>query len=333
MRLREQKGALLDRVLLLESSAGLTSDAVTAAQTSTIVTKEGDFSAVHPSEVPSLDERFAASSSNLPPRLRSQHYITNLAADRLREDKSAQRRAAGLPASTVSSVALLGVGGAAVAAEVERIIEEGPAGLKSGKRMVASVRLPAPVVSSIPQKIQPLVAPPPLVSLDALPNPFSLPPVMFSTPVVPPPITPDVPTLPKIILPARSTLPPPSVSLASLPQPPIVASPLPASLPLPLPLPRPLPLAVPLATRIEDDRSRSSSVEEEGGMVMARKHQLEEPKVVSKGKRNKGASGGTYSVLFVPRHRDGKPKLPLAIGIMTLKSLGCMCSSLDRKLT
>lgn len=72
----------------------------------------------------------AAPLPTLAPRLRSQHLLTRIASDKLKDDKQARRRAGNLKSS--SSLSLLGLD-AVVAAEVERVLAEGPAGAKAAQ--------------------------------------------------------------------------------------------------------------------------------------------------------------------------------------------------------
>ncbi|KAK4700433.1 hypothetical protein P7C70_g5814, partial [Phenoliferia sp. Uapishka_3] len=159
VRLREDKSSLLDRVLLLESAAGLTSSQVSAALESTYKNdRERDFPLLHPPTLPSLEDRsrtlpalttstdLTHSSYNAPlgppptplsypPRSRSQHIITAVAAQKLRDSNEARRIAKGLPKATFPAVSVLGLEGSDVASIVERALAGErfePAGSSSG---------------------------------------------------------------------------------------------------------------------------------------------------------------------------------------------------------
>lgn len=271
LRLREEKGSLLDRVLALESAAGLTSAEVEAAeQGETQSALAETFLLLHPPTLPSLADRprrpptlttasdMSSASYNepidpphkpasLPPRQRSKHLISEMAADKLREDEEARRTAQGLPRLNFSAVALLGVDGSNIADNVERALSGEQFGVVSAatvppeaepeSRATASRK-----TSSKRRRESTTPAPPVRESLQGLPNPFevALPaPVKQRTPSPsPPPAPPAAVEQVSAPLPLPAPPAPAPVEVKTAPSPaPASTYPLPAPPPLPLPVP------------------------------------------------------------------------------------------------
>lgn len=145
-RLRDDKASLLDRVVELELAAGLTSADVAALRDqSRRSERELAFPLLHPPALPSLADRPrqlpvlttstelandqynaplgpAPLPKTLPPRQRSHHLRTTIAAQKLRDESDAQRVAQGLPRPAFPAVSLLGLEGSSVALNVERAL-------------------------------------------------------------------------------------------------------------------------------------------------------------------------------------------------------------------
>ena len=165
-RLRDDKSALLDRVVELELAAGITSADVVALRDQSLRTeRELAFPLLHPPTLPSMADRArqppvlttstdlandqynaplgpAPLSKTLAPRQRSHHLRTAIAAQKLRDDYDAQRVAHGLPRPTFPAVAVLGLEGSSIALNVERAMSgvelvpaaEAAAAVRAGKR-------------------------------------------------------------------------------------------------------------------------------------------------------------------------------------------------------
>lgn len=248
VRLREEKAALLDRVLLLESAAGLSSSTPSCLSSSTIPTSAlaREFPLLYPPGPPiSLSDRprtkpklttasdlsSAAYDAPLepplpaegqaPPRERSRALKTLVAAEKLRDDVEARRRAAGYgPAENhFAAVAVLGLEGSRVANQVERllrgeVVELGePQSRASGSAAASSSSNKRRRESSSGggggrnKRAESIAAPTPLAvettAISALPNPFAA----YSAP---PPSAPPQPQS----APASTAAPAPEVSMS-----------------------------------------------------------------------------------------------------------------------
>jgi hypothetical protein len=145
VRLREEKSALLDRVLELESAAGLPEPEIALSRDPASLTdSQRDFPLLSPPTLPSLADRPRPTpsavttttdltsatytnpvvppplSQSLPPRQRSIHMSSTLAAQHLRDNADARRIARGLPIAPYPIVAVLGLEGSVIAGDVER---------------------------------------------------------------------------------------------------------------------------------------------------------------------------------------------------------------------
>ncbi|GAA5821974.1 hypothetical protein JCM11251_004805 [Rhodosporidiobolus azoricus] len=145
-RLRDEKSSLLDRVVQLEVAAGLTTHDVSLVRDQSLQSeRELAFPLLHPPVEPSLAERPLKAPvlrtdtdltnpnynkpigvpplpETLAPRQRSHHLRTAIAAQKLRDGRDAQRAAVGLSKPSFPAVAVLGLEGSTVAANVERAL-------------------------------------------------------------------------------------------------------------------------------------------------------------------------------------------------------------------
>lgn len=241
-------------------------------------------------------------STSLPPRRRSQHLLSTLAAQKLRDSKEARRNAHGLPRNHFPAVAVLGLEGSTVAENVERAL--------SGEILVSAAALKAKEEAKRAQKAEKAaraeanghekgkgkeIAAPPLNSLRDLPNPFS----GGAGASIPPPTVP-------ILAPAPIEAPQDLLSLG--------AGYMKAKQEFEEP-------ASPAGSAMSYDDEGMSRIPE-GAPI--RKHRKSEPgeKVKAKRLRPTGITTGTWPIPFVPRNSDGSPKLPMPVGIMTLTNLG-----------
>lgn len=147
---------------MLEDAAGLTPDDILYAKEAASSRHEADtdFPLLDPPELPSLSDRTRRApivnnstdltsstyhapldpsppATSLPPRLRSQHFLSAVAAQKLRDNNDARRIARGLPVVPFPAVAILGLQGSYVAADVERALS-GEAIREPDPRTVAS---------------------------------------------------------------------------------------------------------------------------------------------------------------------------------------------------
>lgn len=149
-RLRQDKSSLLDRVLELEIAAGITSaDVLNAQQAELRTERELAFPLLNPPDLPSMEDRprplpilttstdFSNSNYNaplgpeplpktFPPRQRSQHLQTAIAAQKLRDDYDSKLAAQGLQRASFPAVAVLGLEGSNIAITVERALAGEP---------------------------------------------------------------------------------------------------------------------------------------------------------------------------------------------------------------
>ncbi|GAA5916425.1 uncharacterized protein JCM6883_006104 [Sporobolomyces salmoneus] len=361
-RLREEKSSLLDRVLELEIAAGITSaDVETAHQADLRTERELAFPLLNPPDLPSTEDRprplpvlttstdFTNSNYNaplgpaplpktFPPRQRSQHLQSAIAAQRLRDDYDSKLAAQGLQRASFPAVAALGLEGSNIALTVERALAGEPLEAVSAdyqpqqpargnkRRRQSSTgggggkgrSAVAPQASiHVPQQEQP----PPL---GYLPNPFA-----------------SAGAVPEGSMMARNSAEALAAAqanaaaemqqhqqLAHNPYEIAVGSNNAAS-------------ATPGVEYEMDEDGGGSDVSPGGGGAMSegedykpnisgagggRKgaRQSTGPERPTKYKRSKGSvlTPGVVSIPYVPRNADGTPRLPLAAGIMTLNSLG-----------
>lgn len=231
--------------------------------------------------------------TSLPPRQQSQHLLSALAAQKLRDNNEARRIARGLPKAPYPAIAVLGLEGSYVAEDVERALSgdtpralERKAGGGKRKRESTGDR------SSSKGKGKAEVVNPVSAGLQYLPNPF-----------------------------AGMGLG--DGAMGGRGNPTMIAAQQAAA----------AALAAGTRPHVEDEsRSPGSAMSYDddeqggGGSTTAKKHkkaQDSSDKVI-KPKRLKthGITSGTYTIPFIPRNPDGTPELPLPVGIMVLKRLG-----------
>jgi hypothetical protein len=322
LKLREEKYALLDRVLLLEAAAGLAPGAIGLAEAKArLDDRERQFTRLNPPPLPFVEDRFRAlpllttvsdftspaynqstqpphAPASLPPRLRSHHLTTTIAAKSLEETRRFQRVARGLPQSKYAATVIFGPG--EVAAR--------PVRLRREKKQSEDKRAPAESrsTSAKPPAHQiiesPVPVPDSIKALNLLPNPFSI-----SNPFEsPPPQLPPIAAIPVFTHP--SPLPSPAFSLIDMPR------------------------------DFEPDdyhilRSRSPSTSDDGGMIAKSQFKTIVIGGATKPSRPKTSktsdfSARTHSVPHISRNEDGSPILPIVLGVTTLRKLGCEFSRL-----
>ncbi|GAA5986766.1 hypothetical protein JCM10908_000887 [Rhodotorula pacifica] len=346
-RLRDDKSALMDRVIELEMAAGVTSYDVAALQDQTLKSeREAAFPLLHPPILPSLEDRPqkppvlttntemtgddynkpsgpAPLPKTFPPRQRSQPLRTAIAAQKLRDEHTAQRIALALPPPSFPAVAVLGLAGSAVAHNVERALagesfdavastsaDTGPRGAKrrresstgvgSGSGRARGGRASAAATDSS--------AP----GFNNLPNPFAL---AGAIPVGAP----------------MSRNNADAIAAAA----PVGATPAPAAPTATVPAePTPVAPSGDIDVAMDDNASVGSgegAAEEDGGDYKpatgagakrggGRKSDTgaAKPKKV----RQHGLTSGTFSIPPIPRHADGTPVMPIMAGIMSIRNLG-----------
>ncbi|KAL8277922.1 hypothetical protein RQP46_009741 [Phenoliferia psychrophenolica] len=336
-RLREDKHALLDRVLLLESAAGLTSDDVVSAQQHLHTTdRQREFPLLHPPPLPSLDDRARVLPSQLPsidpsratpsldlplacpPRHRSSHIQSAVAAEKLRGSNEARRVARGLPKTPFPAVAVLGLEGSNVAGVVERALageqmsssvattSAAPGGGGGKRRRESSSNDKSPVVGTggkgKGRPPPPAAAPEYSVQSQAFfPNPFA------GGAGAVPDGAPLLGRQPMTVTVARPALPP-----VAIPAPDV---------------------------DMDDSDDDQDDGEQLGGKTVpggSRKHRAKAVNDAAGGGGSKsaktrrltghGITTGTFQIPFVPRHPDGTPVLPLTLGVMILRKLGVITS-------
>ncbi|GAA5918493.1 hypothetical protein JCM1841_003265 [Sporobolomyces salmonicolor] len=331
-RLREDKSSLLDRVLELEIAAGITSADVTVARDTEFRTeRELAFPLLHPPSLPSLEDRqrqapVITTTTDLtnanynqpsgppplpktfPPRQRSQHLQTTIAAQKLRDELDAKLSAQGLSRPAFPAVTVLGVEGSTIATNVERalagemleVVSEQPRGNK--RRRESSMG------AGSKGKARASVAPPPVVeqpALQHLPNPFA----------------------------AAGAVPEGTAMMRNNAEA-LAASQAAYSVTTPA---YTAPAAVPAAeydVSMDDGQSVASLGFSDGegedykptvaARKAGRKSGYDGPEKLAKPKkvRAHGITSGTYNIPHIPRNADGTPRLPMPIGTMTLKNLG-----------
>ncbi|GAA6005058.1 hypothetical protein JCM10207_008496 [Rhodosporidiobolus poonsookiae] len=336
-RLREDKSSLLDRVLQLEVAAGITSEDVSVLYEQTLrADRERAFPLLNPPSLPSMGERPqkapvirtdtdlsnpnynkplgpAPLPETLPPHQRSHHLRTAIAAQKLRDEYDARRSAMGLPKPFFPAVAVLGLEGSSIAANVERALSgetleaaseqpargskrrrESSAGVSKGKGRAPSVAMP----------------PPPPAPVNNLPNPFA----SFGA------------------VPVGSSM---SRNNAEA----LAASSAPALPPLPAAAPTAAPDFEPAQTPYEDDIAMDDGMsdgfgagsDEDGGAYKPAERKrggrksaggAESAGFKPKKVRAHGLTSGTYTIPTIARNPDGTARLPITVGIMTISSLG-----------
>ncbi|BGP15010.1 hypothetical protein JCM10213_002846 [Rhodosporidiobolus nylandii] len=348
-RLREDKSSLLDRVVQLEVTAGLTSHDVSLTRDETLRSeRELAFPLLHPPIEPSLADRpqklpvirtdMDLSNPNynkplgpaplpqtFPPRQRSHHLRTALAAQKLRDEHDAKRAAYGLSRPAFPAVAVLGLEGSTVALNVERALageafdpageapargskrrRESSSGAGRGKSRATSASASAPAPTPAP-----VYAAAPAPEINNLPNPFAA-------------IGASIPVGETF---ARNNAD--ALAAAS-------ASPAPAAA-----TPQPLaPSSGPAAATYEEDASMldnsddgfgAAEEEDDGGAykpapsrrAAGRKSGAEGGGMKPKKVRAHGLTSGTHKIPPIPRNADGTPRLEdINVGILMLRNLG-----------
>ena len=304
---------MLDRILQLESAAGLTSAEIEAAQEQVVRSAQAAaFPLLNTPALPSLADRprptptlntstdLSHSSYNDPigepprplsdpPRQRSQHIRSQLASEKLRMDTEARRIAHGLPKPAFPAVAVLGLEGSYVAENVERAMRGeafGDAGMyvqQDQKPVVAGNKRRRESESATPaggSRSRSRAAEPQVAAFHGLPNPFAGAGAMVAD---------------EYVAPVHQE-----------------------------------------ARRGDVDMDDGGSIGEGAGysedeqpdvkeyQPKERKHRKLEGERTVKPKRLKthGITSGTYNIPHISRNADGTPRLPLPIGIMILRQLG-----------
>lgn len=353
-RLREDKASLLDRVLELEIAAGITSaDVETVHQVELRTERELAYPLLNPPDLPVMEDRprplpvlttstdFSNSNYNaplgpsplpksFPPRRRSQHLQSAIAAQRLRDDYDAKLAAQGLQRASFPAVAALGLEGSHVALTVElalagehlepvgsttndyQVAQHMPARGNKRRRQSSSggggkARANAAQASIVvPQQAE-------TATLGYLPNPFA-----------------TAGAVPEGSIMARNS----AEALAAAQ----------ANAAAEMQQQAHNPYEIPVTTNASETPGGHYDMDEDGEQsdasggpgfsetedykpnIAGRKggRHSTGPDKPSRSKRSKGSvlTPGVMSIPFVPRNADGTPRLPLAAGIMTLNSLG-----------
>jgi len=355
-RLRDDKSSLLDRVLELEIAAGVTSADVLASQQAELRTeRELAFPLLHPPDLPSMADRprplpqlttstdFSNSNYNapvgpaplphsFPPRQRSQHLRSTIAAQRLRDDYDSRLAAQGLQRPSFPAVAALGLQGSSIALTVERVLageqletvssdyQPQARGSKRRRESSAGQALNArggrARVSAVPQSIPVGAQPSPYAiptndqpALQYLPNPFAA-----------------AGAVPEGTMMARNSAEALAAAQAA------TAAQMQIQHQIPVNYDTPGSATPAIDYEIDDGGSGAEYSEEEdykpdisgGGGARGGKGGRQSTGPPKKMKKQKASAlvPGALSIPFVPRNADGTPRLPLAAGIMTLTSLG-----------
>ncbi|GAA5971911.1 hypothetical protein JCM11641_001566 [Rhodosporidiobolus odoratus] len=314
-RLREDKSALLDRVVHLEVAAGLTSQDVSLSRDDTLRTeRELAFPLLHPPPSPSTADRIPKTPATVAPlsraflpRQRSQHLRTAIAAQKLRDARDAQLAARGLPKPSFPAVAVLGLEGSNIAGNVERAlagealqpVAEAPA-RGSKRRRESSMSVPRGKGRAASASAPVASAPPP--PANNLPNPFAA--IGASIPVGAAMSRNNADVLASVSV-------PPSISPASLAVTHEIA-----------------PVAyeddVAMDEPLSDDNDPLQEDEDykplpkRGGRKSGVESGVMKPKKV----RAHGVTSGTHAVPPIIRNPDGTPRLPVHAGILQVRSLG-----------
>lgn len=306
-RLNEEKSSLLERVLQLESAAGSLPEHLIPANSSSTQTT----SLLNPPALPSLEDEprktpkittstdLSSSTYNAPtgpaplphhypPRLRSEVLKSYLIAQQIQEDDSKKDKVLSLDRARWSTITTLGLRGAGIAENVEKALRGEQVASQPAISQHYQERSPSVGVSHKRQREVEL--PKQAASLQQLPNPFDLNPYQMQQP---------------------SVLQQPH-SFDQAPQ-----------------------GHVPAPREYEDDGEFSAAASEvseddfeRGGSVVTDSKPSVVKKVKSNKPKKKSSSGsalnppGTVPVAFVPRNPDGRPVLPLAVGIITIHNLG-----------
>lgn len=345
-RLRDDKSALMDRVIELEMAAGVTSYDVAALQEQTYKTeREAAFPLLHPPILPSLEDppqkppilttntemtgddynRPAGPAplpKTFPPRQRSHPLRTAIAAQKLRDEHTAQRIAHALPPPSFPAVAVLGLGGSAIAHNVERALagesfdaaaaaastsaDGGSRGAKrrressTGAVVGGSGRARAGRASAAATDVS---AP----GFNNLPNPFAL---AGAVPVGAPMSRNNADAI-AAAAPTGGAPTPTAVSAA------------------------PVASGGDIDVAMDDNASVGSAegpAEEDGGdykpttSAATRRagggRRLDTGQGKPKRLRQHGLTSGTFSIPPIPRHADGTPVMPIMAGIMSIRNLG-----------
>ncbi|GAA6029854.1 hypothetical protein JCM8097_001080 [Rhodosporidiobolus ruineniae] len=352
-RLREDKAALLDRVVQLEVAAGLTSHDVSVTRDETLRNeRELAFPLLHPPSEPSLADRplkppvirtdTDLSNPNynkpigpeplphtFPPRHRSHHLRTAIAAQKLRDEHDAQRAAHGLGKPSFPAVAVLGLRGSTVAANVERALageafegaSDAPAARANKRRRESFTgvarggggRARTSASAAAPEAL----APPPPAPVMHLPNPFA----------------------------AIGAAIPVGSTMARNNAEALAASSAPAPIPVelaPTPVVEPSPAATPAPGGYDDDAMDGE--EEDGGGYVDNddaedyKPSAKERRAAGGSRKSEGLTGqarpkkvrvhgvtsATHQIPPIARGEDGTPYLPVTVGVMIIRNLGAV---------
>lgn len=339
----------MDRVIELEMAAGVTSYDVAALQEQTYKSeREAAFPLLHPPILPSLEDPPqkppvlttntemtgddynkpagpAPLPKTFPPRQRSQPLRTAIAAQKLRDEHTAQRIAHALPPPSFPAVAVLGLAGSAVAHNVERALagESFDAaaaaastsldgGLRGAKRrresstgavVGGSGRARGGRASAAATDVS---AP----GFNNLPNPFAL---AGAIPVGAPMSRNNADAI-AAAAPTAGAPTPTAVSAA------------------------PVASGGDIDVAMDDNASVGSAegpAEEDGGdykpttSAATRRAGGGRKSDTGQGKpkrlRQHGLTSGTFSIPPIPRHADGTPVMPIMAGIMSIRNLGSEC--------
>ncbi|GAA5956667.1 hypothetical protein JCM3765_005697 [Sporobolomyces pararoseus] len=368
-RLRQDKSSLLDRVLELEIAAGITSaDVLNSQQVELRTERELAFPLLNPPDLPSMEDRprplpvlttstdFSNSNYNaplgpeplpktFPPRQRSQHLQTAIAAQKLRDDYDSKLAAQGLQRASFPAVAALGLEGSNIALTVERALageplepvsvhhqqqqhQQSTSSSRGNKRRrqsstttgggagaVGHKSYPVPQV----QALESIQAPQEQSTLQYLPNPFAA-----------------VGAIPEGSTMARNTAEALAAAQATADVTAQIQQQLQQANPYEISVSGDGTPGIGGDYDMEEGGSEGSGVgsggEEEdykpniGGGAGGRRggRQSAGPDKPSRSKRSKGSAltPGIVTIPLVPRNSDGTPRLPLAAGIMTLTNLG-----------
>ncbi|GAA5906643.1 hypothetical protein JCM6882_008082 [Rhodosporidiobolus microsporus] len=375
-RLREEKSSLLDRVVQLEVAAGLTSQDVSLTRDQTLQSeRELAFPLLHPPVEPSLAERplkppvlrtdtdltnpnynkpigVPPLPETLAPRQRSYHLRTAIAAQKLRDDRDAQRAAVGLPKPSFPAVAVLGLEGSTVAANVERALagealepvqHAAPRGNKRRRESSSGVGGRGGRARTSVAPAAYAAAPEPPAPVHNLPNPFAA--IGAAIPVGASMSRNNAEALAgsASATPAPEYAAPSPVPLPNIP----VAVPTPAPPPAPVPAPAPAPAAAPpasastplasaaddeYASMLDDPMSEPDLPLEDDEDDYKPKQRRTAPRKSQPGDapgqsrpkkvRAHGLTTQTHNIPPIARNEDGSVKLPVNAGIAVIRALG-----------
>ncbi|BGP39021.1 hypothetical protein JCM10450v2_002978 [Rhodotorula kratochvilovae] len=350
VRLRDDKSSLLDRVLELELAAGLTSADVGALREETRrAERELAFPLLHQPALPSLADRpqkpptltTATELTNdkynaptgpaplpktFPPRQRSHHLRTAVAAQKLRDEYDAQRIAHGLPRPAFPAVAALGLEGSSIAINVERALagealepaaEPTARGSKRRRESSSGAGARGKSRASAAAASAPVAEGPPVPMFNNLPNPFAA--------------AGAVPLGAQMARNNAEAFAAAATATAASESPVVEQS---------------ISVAATPADEADFAMDDAASVGSDGGFVEDDGGDYKPPAVTSgrarggarksdygaagdklvkpKKVKQHGLTSGTFSIPPIPRNADGSIRLPMSVGIMQIKSLGAV---------